>query len=64
VDKIKRKLGITYLHPVAILLASVKFNTGDPPKSPLKSYALVTSFVTILKALFHKAFKKRNFQQS
>jgi hypothetical protein len=36
----------------------------DPPCPPLKSYALVTSFVTILKALFHKAFKKENSQPS
>jgi hypothetical protein len=37
---------------------------SDPPQPPLKSYALATSFVTILKALFHKAFKKHNCQQS
>ena len=35
-----------------------------PLNPPLPSYALLTSFVTILKALFHKAFKKHNFHQT
>jgi len=47
--------------PSHLSLISISLMFATDTRSP---YALLTSFVTILKALFHKAFNKDNSHQS